>query len=672
MAFSGPAIGIRGRLWLAFGVISTLPILAALVAWLAFNDVAERMDQVAQRRLPQIEAALRLAATAERLVGYGPQIVAAPGADAREAIWRRVDPIRDEGRSLIEALRGTTDAVEITDYISYIDDMSRMLTDIHNLVNAIGENRAEFVRLMQKVEPAAGDFDRVAEQLDDIEAGALLGQLNVKLVGALLGLPVLTDLDAVDRARAGVEEHRAELVRLVGGLEAADAERIAPVRDAWLAVLDAQPFQMQSDFLLDGEDRDLLLVSNATVAERLRERTAGLVADASNGARAAAADVRTVIADGVWKLFGVAIGAVVLAIAIGWLYVNRLLIRSLTRLIDIMRRLSQGEREIAIPDLHRRDEIGAMAAALEVFKQNAIERHHLEENQRHASEAQAQRVDAVEALIRDFDDEMVNVLALIRASSESLESTARSLNTTADASSGNVVNVSTAAEQASANVQNVASASEQLAASINEISRQISDSRQIADQALASVRETDGTARQLLSASERINEIVALISTIAQQTNLLALNATIEAARAGNAGKGFAVVASEVKSLADQTERATGDISEHLRAIQTVSQTAVSAIHGVGEIIERINVIFSEISQAVSQQGAATREIAESVQQAATGTQQVSVKMRDISQGVSDTRQHAADVLGSASGLAKEAQGVRHTVERFFDEIRAA
>lgn len=346
--------------------------------------------------------------------------------------------------------------------------------------------------------------------------------------------------------------------------------------------------------------------------------------------------------------------------------------RPLTRMTRAMNNLAAGKLDTPVPYLDRKDEIGAMAAAMEIFKEHAIERQALELHKQKESEARQRRAETVETLLSGFRNDMIEVLNLMGQSSQSLETTARSLNATAESSTQNVTIVSAAAEEASANVRNVASASEELAASIGEISRRVGESRVVADRAYSAVHETDTTAQKLVSASERISEIVALISTIAQQTNLLALNATIEAARAGESGKGFTVVAAEVKSLANQTAKATQEIASQIEAIQNVSQTAVEAIGKVGKVIGELGSIFSDISSAVEQQGLATNEIAGSVHQAAIGTQEVSSKMLDISQGASETGTDAALVLGSATDLAHKATDVRQKVERFFDNIRAA
>ncbi len=351
---------------------------------------------------------------------------------------------------------------------------------------------------------------------------------------------------------------------------------------------------------------------------------------------------------------------------------HRAVARPLGRMTAAMNALATGKLDVAIPDLDRRDEIGAMAAAMEVFKQHAVERAHMEAAQKQESQERQRRAEAVETLIRGFAGDMAGVLDTVTTSSGSLEQTARSLSATAQASSANAQSAATAAERASTNVRNVAAASEELAASIAEISQRVDTSRQVAERAAVAARQTDGTVRSLLTASERISQIVGLINAIANQTNLLALNATIEAARAGEMGKGFAVVAAEVKTLANQTAQATQDIIGQISAIQNVCGEAVTAIQGIGDVIDEINAISSEISVAVSQQGDATKEIAESVHQAATGTHEVSSNVGDVTEGASATGTNATRVLDAASRLSQEAGSLRQKVERFFEAIRAA
>ncbi|WP_341991549.1 methyl-accepting chemotaxis protein [Azorhizobium sp. AG788] len=351
---------------------------------------------------------------------------------------------------------------------------------------------------------------------------------------------------------------------------------------------------------------------------------------------------------------------------------HRAVSRPLGRMTAAMNALATGKLDVTIPDVERRDEIGAMAAAMEVFKLHAVERAQLEAAQHLESEERRRRAEAVESLINGFTGEMAGVLDTVTTSSGSLEETARSLSATAEASAANAQGAATAAEQASSNVRNVAAASEELAASIAEISQRVNTSRQVAERAAVAAQQTDGTVRSLLTASERISQIVGLINAIANQTNLLALNATIEAARAGESGKGFAVVAAEVKTLANQTAQATQDITGQIAAIQSVCGEAVTAIQGIGDVIDEINAISSEISVAVTQQGDATKEIAQSVHQAASGTHQVSANVGDVTAGASATGANATRVLDAASRLSHEAGTLRQKVERFFEAIRAA
>jgi methyl-accepting chemotaxis protein len=354
------------------------------------------------------------------------------------------------------------------------------------------------------------------------------------------------------------------------------------------------------------------------------------------------------------------------------LLINSLIARPLKGMTGAMQRLAEGDLGTEVPGRQRRDEIGAMAAAVQVFKENAQERKRLEEQGIAERAAKERRVATVEALINSFDQDMKTALETVTTASGQLETTATSLSRTAEESASNALSVAAASEQASVNVRGIAAAAEELSTSVREIARRIETSKKIADRASASAEQTDATVQSLVAATQRIERVVGLINEIASQTNLLALNATIEAARAGEAGKGFAVVASEVKTLSAQTAKATEEIAQQINEMQSVSNEAARAIRGIGEVVAEINGISTDVAEAMNQQGSATQEIAHSVHQAAQGTQEVSANITGVTEGASRTGTGAAAVLSAAGDLARQSDGLRTKVEQFFQAIRAA
>ncbi|PWC82881.1 hypothetical protein TSH100_22550 [Azospirillum sp. TSH100] len=342
-------------------------------------------------------------------------------------------------------------------------------------------------------------------------------------------------------------------------------------------------------------------------------------------------------------------------------------------LCGVMERLAGNELAVEVPGTARHDEIGAMARTVEVFKTNALEVERLRQEQ------EAQKVQAAEEQKRamnrmadSFEQKVMGMVTAVSSSSGQLQSTAKTMSSVADESTAAASTVAAAAEQTSANVQTVAAATEELSSSIGEIARQVAESARVANTASVEAANTNELVRKLTAAADRIGEVVSLINSIAGQTNLLALNATIEAARAGEAGKGFAVVASEVKSLANQTARATEDISQQIAAVQEETRNTVSAIQSISNIIEQIQGISTTISSAVEEQGSATREISRNVQQAAQGTQQVSGNIGSVTQSAEATGNAAGQVLDAAGQLSQNAERLSREVQDFLASVRAA
>jgi methyl-accepting chemotaxis protein len=282
------------------------------------------------------------------------------------------------------------------------------------------------------------------------------------------------------------------------------------------------------------------------------------------------------------------------------------------------------------------------------------------------------RTDQTNAAIAEFDTAMKSVLSSITAAAGQMQTTAKTLTATVDETGRRSTAVTAASEEASTNVQTVASAAEELSSSISEISRQVQESTKITNGAVNEAAQTNQTVQSLAEAAQRIGEVVKLINDIAGQTNLLALNATIEAARAGEAGKGFAVVASEVKSLANQTAKATEEIGAQISAIQSATHASVDAIKGIGSTIGRVSEIATSIASAVEEQGAATQEIARNVQQAAAGTADVSSNITGVAQAAGETGRATEDVRRASEELGKQAHVLQAEVDKFFSKVRAA
>ena len=335
--------------------------------------------------------------------------------------------------------------------------------------------------------------------------------------------------------------------------------------------------------------------------------------------------------------------------------------------------LAAGKLEVQVPGATRKDEIGSMAAAVEVFKSNALVRQQLETEQKKAeSHAAAQRRADMNRLASAFESAVGEIVETVSSASSELEASAGSLAATAERSQELTTTVAAASEQASTNVQSVAAATEQMTSSITEISRQVQTSSRIARDAVEQAQKTNDRIGELSQAAARIGDVLELINTIAAQTNLLALNATIEAARAGDAGRGFAVVAAEVKALAEQTANATSEISRHITGIQTATGESVGAIKDIGDTIGKMSEISFSIASAVEEQGVATQEISRNVQQAARDTQQVSANIVDVQHGTKETESASSQVLASAQSLSGESHRLKHEVSRFLDSVRAA
>ena len=372
--------------------------------------------------------------------------------------------------------------------------------------------------------------------------------------------------------------------------------------------------------------------------------------------------------------FMMAVAALVVLIVLTGL-VAALMIRSVVRplgaLTGMMGRLADGDARGDVPATERRDEIGAMARAVLVFRDQAREVGRLRAEQEAAEvRAEAERRQALLALADGLEAEVQGIVAGVSSGAERTEQTALTVSRAVERTGSESAAVAAGSEEAAANVQTVAAAAEELSSSIGEVASQVARASAVARRAADQASRTDGTVQGLASGAQKIGQVIELIDGIASQTNLLALNATIEAARAGEAGKGFAVVASEVKSLAAQTGRATEEIRSQIAAMQASTTDAVAAIHAIGEIVAEMDGISGGISAAVEQQRAAAGEIALNVQQAAAGTQEVSRSIAEVSTAAAESGGAAGDALSAAAGLRTQAGALATALEGFLASLR--
>ena len=363
------------------------------------------------------------------------------------------------------------------------------------------------------------------------------------------------------------------------------------------------------------------------------------------------------------------VGAIAL-IAMSWI-LARTISGAIAGLTNKMGRLAENDFDVDINEVERSDEIGTMGRAVLIFRENGIERQKLEAIQKAEDEKRRVRLETQERYIREFDTAVVSVMAEVGTAVQQLHSASNVLRSSAETASNQSMVVSAGTEEASSNVQLVATAATELSASINEISSQVTETSSMAQSATERARNTNENIQGLNDAALKIGEVIGLISDIAGQTNLLALNATIEAARAGDAGKGFAVVASEVKNLANQTGKATEDITNQINGIQQATGLAVEAIDEIVRMISDISERAAAVAAAVEEQTVATSEISQNVEQAAAGTEEISAAMQGVSGAVADTNVAANDVHGSATNLGTQSESLQGQISGFLERMRS-
>jgi len=702
LRFFRPQWGLRGRLFAAFAVIAGMTIIISAGAGTVLNHLGGTMVDLSGRDIPRLSASLQLSARSASLASQGPALLASPseevlnertrkmketqavilaklgeitemGADKAvvEALAETVKNIDDTIKSLVAAARERLDAAARHDkqydalrsaQASFTAAASPAMMDAQTRINAI----------LGSANLAADDAAQAARTIDQL--GNVIAGSHQMASGMFAALSATSSdtLEAIEKefkaTQARVKSNLDLLPKNSGTRALADAAlQLLPLGEGKTGVFKLRQKELDANdygqIILD-ETRKLNVGLSMSVQQLVDGVQGEINASTWKAHQEISLATKIMLALGGLTLIGSALFV--------WRYVGGNILRRIGNLQRSMQLLSDGDLGSEIYRSRQHDEIASMANSLQVFRESMIEARALSADQDKDRIAKSERASRMEARIVAFETTVRTAIDSLQQSANSMQATAQSMSATADQSSALVSAVASAAEETSINVQTVSSGTEELSSSIAEIGRQVVTSAEIARKAVDEAGATDATMQGLAENASRISVVVDLIQTIASQTNLLALNATIEAARAGEAGRGFAVVASEVKSLANQTAKATDEIRSQIASMQTVTESAVGAIRNITMTISEINDVTTAIAAAVEEQGAATHEIARNIQHAAGGTSEVSSNIVGVSAASAEAGSAASEVLSASSALRHETDVLRSEIDAFLSNIRAA
>lgn len=704
------SLGLKAKL---LGALAAIVICMLLVTGLANKSLMQfstHLGSIVEKEIPNTVQTLTISKSVSELVGLGAQITSAK----TEA---ELNKVVEAYKTSAASIHATQDALSRTlsdaDKSLLQDEIEASLLLVENLIDSMREH----LKIENEITAARTAFEAnvdkigaaIAPVIDDNSFNLSMGLLRSSREGETaegmraLSTRTLPSFKAAYTIQIDTNVLNSVLAQLA---DTHDAAYLIPVADRYntaLARIKASldilaKNDMSNDVLKEGvakftefadpqkglfslqrsaieSDANLEEISNYARAEitRFSEIVQKLVDANMKNMNDANAELTAGVAETQHTLIMLTVVSGLIAAFLGLYYINRRIVGTMLGLVASMKIISDGNYKTVVGETTRRDELGEMARAIEIFRSNGEMMDEMRQEQE-ALRVKADKEKKVmqQKLASDFEAAVSGVVRQVADSAVSLKGFAEILTKTAEETSQQATSVAVTSQQASGNVSTVAAASEELSASISEISRQVQESSSTARAAVEEAKSTNTTVASMAQAAQKIGDVVQLISEIANQTNLLALNATIEAARAGEAGKGFAVVASEVKNLASQTAKATEEITAQISAMQGVAGEAVKAIQGISTTIERINGISSAIAAAVEEQGAATAEISRNVQEASQGTNTVTQNIGSVTTAAAETGQVSGQVLTASSELEREAARLQNEVNKFIKGIREA